>query len=113
VLYPGRSDHPQYALAQQQMKRPSTLISFEIAGGESAAFRFANALKLILISNNLGDARSLITHPATTTHRNLSASDQDLIGVTEGLLRLSVGIEAIEDLKFDIGHAVAVMNANT
>ena len=73
VIYPGRDDHPQAALARRQMKGGGTLIAFEVKGGKAAAFRFANALRIILISNNLGDSKSLITHPATTTHQRLSA----------------------------------------
>ena len=106
VLYPGRSDHPQYELAQRQMKGGSTLIAFEIDGGKEAAFAFENALELILLSNNLGDAKSLITHPATTTHKNLSEEDRDLLGISDGLVRLSVGLEDVGDLTSDIAQAL-------
>lgn len=105
VFYPGRKDHPQYELAQRQMKNGSTMIAFEIEGGKREAFAFENALKIILLSNNLGDAKSLITHPATTTHKNLSEEDRADLGISAGLLRLSVGLEGAEDLMDDIGQA--------
>ena len=105
VLYPGRPDHPQYALAQRQMKGGSTLIAFEVAGGKAGAFRFANALGIIGISNNLGDAKSLVTHPATTTHQRLSQEIREGLGISEGMLRLSVGLEDVEDLIDDLRGA--------
>ena len=102
VLYPGRDDHPQAELARRQMKAGSTLVAFEIDGGKPAAFAFANALRLVLTSNNLGDAKSLITHPATTTHKNLSEEDRAALGITDGMLRLSVGLEDADDLAADL-----------
>ena len=105
ILYPGREDHPQFELAQRQMKNGSTMIAFEINGGKREAFAFENALNIILLSNNLGDAKSLITHPATTTHKNLSEQDRDDLGINAGLLRLSVGLESVEDLVEDIEQA--------
>jgi len=107
VLYPGRADHPQADLATRQMGAGSTMVAFELAGGKAAAFRFENALKLIRISNNLGDAKSLITHPATTTHKNLSAEARADLGIGDGLVRLSVGLEDVEDLVADIDQALA------
>ena len=107
VLYPGRDDHPQAALARRQMKGGGTLVAFEVRGGKQAAFRFANALQLILISNNLGDAKSLVTHPATTTHQRLSAEVRAGLGITDGTLRLSVGLEDVDDLLDDIGQALS------
>ena len=107
VIYPGRPDHPQYALAQRQMKGGSTLIAFEVAGGKAGAFRAANALEVIGISNNLGDAKSLVTHPATTTHQRLSQEVREGLGITEGMLRLSVGLEDVDDLIDDLGRALA------
>ena len=109
VSYPGRDDHPQAALARRQMKGGGTLIAFELRGGKQAAFRFANALGVILISNNLGDAKSLITHPATTTHQRLSAEVRAGLGISDGVLRLSVGLEDVEDLIDDIGQALATL----
>jgi O-succinylhomoserine sulfhydrylase len=108
VLYPGRSDHPQADLAKRQMGGGSTLVAFELAGGKAAAFKFLNALKIIKISNNLGDAKSLITHPATTTHQRLKAEDRAALGITDGLLRLSVGLETPADLLRDVSDAVRV-----
>ena len=107
VLYPGRADHPQTNLARRQMSGGSTLVAFELAGGKAAAFRFLNALRLIKISNNLGDAKSLITHPATTTHQRLKPEVRAELGITDGLLRLSVGLEAPADLLADIDRALS------
>ena len=106
VLYPGRKDHPQYELGQRQMKGASTIVAFEVSGGKSRAFAFENALKIILLSNNLGDAKSLITHPATTTHKNLSEEDRAALCITDGLLRLSVGLEDEDDLIEDLARAL-------
>ncbi len=106
VLYPGRGDHPQAELAARQMAQGSTLLAFELAGGKAASFAFENALRLLKISNNLGDAKSLITHPATTTHKNLSADARAELGINDGLLRLSVGLEDIDDLKDDLDRAM-------
>lgn len=102
VLYPALASHPQHALYQKQMSGGSNLIALDIEGGKTAAFAFMNALKIIDISNNLGDAKSLITHPASTTHSNLSADERTKIGINDGMLRLSVGLESIEDLSADI-----------
>ncbi|MGI3900925.1 MAG: O-succinylhomoserine sulfhydrylase [Janthinobacterium lividum] len=113
VLYPGRPDHPQYALAQRQMKGGSTLIAFEVAGGKAGAFRFANALGIIGISNNLGDAKSLVTHPATTTHQRLSQEIREGLGISEGMLRLSVGLEDVEDLIDDLRGAAEAAAGGT
>ncbi len=107
VLYPGREDHPQHQLARRQMSGFGTLVAFELPGGKASAFRFANALSIIGISNNLGDAKSLITHPATTTHQRLSPQIRAEMGIGEGLLRLSVGLEDVEDLLADLSSALA------
>ncbi len=107
VKYPHRSDHPQFELAKRQMKGGSTLVAFELEGGKPAAFRFENALETILLSNNLGDAKSLITHPATTTHKNLKPEEQVVLGITDGLLRLSIGLEDCDDLCEDLAGACA------
>ena len=106
VLYPGRSDHPQYELAKRQMKDGSTLVAFEVEGGKEAAFRFENALRLILLSNNLGDAKSLITHPATTTHKNLDEADRQTLNINDSLLRLSLGLEDVQDIIEDLDNAL-------
>lgn len=107
VLYPGLESHPQHALAQQQMSGGSTMVSFELAGGKEAAFTFLNALSIIDISNNLGDAKSLTTHPATTTHQRLSDEERAALGISDGLVRVSVGLEDAEDLKEDLARAVS------
>jgi len=106
VFYPGRADHPQYALAKKQMLGGGTLVAFEVAGGKAGAFAFANALTITGISNNLGDAKSLITHPETTTHQRLKPEQRAELGINPGLLRLSVGLEDVEDLIEDLAHAL-------
>jgi len=107
VIYPGRDDHPQAALAKQQMKRGSTLVSFELEGGQEKTFEFLNRLNIIDISNNLGDAKSLITHPTTTTHSSVNDALKAELGITEGLVRLSVGLENVDDLIDDLGSALS------
>jgi O-succinylhomoserine sulfhydrylase len=98
LIYPGRADHPQAKIVQKQMRGGSTLIAFEIGGGKTGAFRFQDALRLVRISNNLGDAKSLITHPATTTHQRLTPEQRAELGISDGLVRLSVGLEHPDDL---------------
>ena len=102
LIYPGRPDHPQAKVAQKQMRGGSTLVAFEVEGGKKGAFRFQDALKLVHISNNLGDAKSLITHPATTTHQRLTPAQRGELGISEGLLRLSVGLEHPDDIIEDV-----------
>ena len=109
VLYPFRKDHPQYELAKRQMKGGSTLLSFEVEGNQAGAFRFANALRLIRISNNLGDAKSLLTHPGTTTHQRFTPEARAEMGIGEGLLRLSVGLEHPDDLIEDLSRGLAAV----
>ncbi|MFP4004923.1 MAG: O-succinylhomoserine sulfhydrylase, partial [Alphaproteobacteria bacterium] len=106
VLYPGREDHPQHALAMRQMKSGGGIVTFFLDGGKEAAFRFVNALRLVDISNNLGDAKSLITHPATTTHQKVPPEEREILGITGAMLRLSVGLEDVEDLKEDLARAL-------
>lgn len=106
VVYPFRADHPQAALAKRQMRGGGSLVSFELKGGKAAAFAVENALGLILISNNLGDAKSLITHPATTTHQRLTEEQQLASGITPGLLRFSAGLEDAGDLIEDLVQAL-------
>ena len=108
VLYPFRRDHPQYELARAQMSGGGGVVTFEVADKE-AAFRFENALRLIDVSNNLGDAKSLITHPATTTHQRLTFEARTALGITEGMLRLSVGLEDPEDICEDLEQALAAV----
>ncbi|AUH62750.1 O-succinylhomoserine sulfhydrylase [Paracoccus zhejiangensis] len=106
VIYPGLPDHPQHALAMEQMGSGGTMLALEIEGGKDAAFAALNRLRLISISNNLGDAKSIVTHPATTTHQRLSDADKAYLGITPGLLRLSVGLEHSGDLIDDLQAAL-------
>lgn len=106
VHYPRLASFPQIELARRQMAAGGTMLSFELKGGKDSAFRFLNALETILISNNLGDSKSLACHPFTTTHQRLSANDKAVQGVTEGLIRLSVGLEDTRDLMDDITQAI-------
>ena len=106
VLYPGRADHPQAEIARKQMSGGGQVVTFEIKGGKAATFRFLNALRIVKISNNLGDAKSLITHPTTTTHQRLKPEARAELGITDGIVRLSVGLEAVEDLRADLDHAL-------
>jgi O-succinylhomoserine sulfhydrylase len=106
LIYPGRADHPQAAIVRRQMTGGSTLLAFEIRGGKAAAFRFQDALKLVRISNNLGDAKSLITHPATTTHQRITQAQRDELGISDGLVRLSCGLEHADDLIEDVVTAL-------
>jgi O-succinylhomoserine sulfhydrylase len=106
VWYPARADHPQHALAMRQMSAGGTLVTFEVAGGKEAAFRVLNTLRLIAISNNLGDARSLVTHPATTTHMRIGPEERARLGITDGVIRLSVGLEDVRDLQADLAQAL-------
>ena len=102
VIYPGRTDHPQAAIVKKQMRAGSTLCSFEVKGGKEAAFRFLNALRLIGITNNLGDAKSLVTHPTTTTHQRLTPDQRGELGIGDGLIRFSAGLEHPDDLIEDL-----------
>jgi O-succinylhomoserine sulfhydrylase len=107
VYYPGRSDHPQAALAKRQMAGGGPLIAFEVKGGKEAAFRFMNALQIFKISNNLGDAKSLVTHPATTTHQRLTQEVRAELGIFDNSVRLSIGLEDAQDLMADLDRALA------
>jgi O-succinylhomoserine sulfhydrylase len=105
VLYPGRSDHPQYEIAQRQMSAGGTILAFDV-GDRAAAWRVLDALQIVDISNNLADAKSLAVHPSTTTHRSTPEADRLAIGLTEGFIRLSVGLEDPSDLSRDLGRAL-------
>ncbi len=109
TIYPGLPGHPQHALAMAQMGAGGTIVSLDLKGGQAAAFAFLNALKIMLISNNLGDARSIATHPATTTHQRLPAEQKVLLGITPGLVRISLGIEDTGDLVADVLGALAMI----
>lgn len=106
LVFPGRADHPQAALVKKQMRGGSTLVGFEVKGGKPAAFRVLNELKLAKISNNLGDAKSLVTHPATTTHQRLKPEDRAALGISEGFIRFSAGLEHVDDLIEDLTAAL-------
>lgn len=107
VIYPGLPGHPQNALVQRQMRgKGGTVLSLDLKGGQAAAFRFLNALEIAVISNNLGDAKSILTHPATTTHQRLPQAQKDALGITPGLVRMSVGIEDSDDLIADVMQAL-------
>ena len=109
VWHPGLVSHPQYELAVRQMKGGGTVVTFEIDGGRDEAFRVLNALEIVDISNNLGDAKSLVTHPATTTHKRIGPEARAGIGITDGVIRLSVGLEDVEDIREDLEKALAAM----
>jgi O-succinylhomoserine sulfhydrylase len=106
MIYPGRADHPQADIVKKQMRGGSTLVALEIKGGKAEAFRFQDALKLVRISNNLGDAKSLITHPATTTHQRLTPAARAELGISDGLVRVSAGLEHRDDLIEDLTQAL-------
>jgi O-succinylhomoserine sulfhydrylase len=108
VLYPFHPDHPQHNLARSQMSGGGGVVTFEVAGGKTGAFRFADALTLIDISNNLGDAKSLITHPETTTHSRIPLEERTELGITPGMMRLSVGLEDADDICEDLEQALKV-----
>ena len=107
VYYPGSESHPQRQLVKRQMSGGGTMLTFDVRGGKAEAFRFLNALRVVKISNNLGDAKSLITHPATTTHQRLTPTAREELGIGDSMVRLSVGLEACEDLARDIEGALA------
>ncbi len=106
LIYPGRTDHPQAAIVKKQMRGGSTLVAFEVVGGKKGAFAFQDALRLVRISNNLGDAKSLITHPATTTHQRITQQQRNELGISDGMVRLSVGLEHADDLVEDVMTAL-------
>jgi O-succinylhomoserine sulfhydrylase len=106
LIYPGRSDHPQAAVVRRQMQAGSNLVAFEVKGEKAGAFRFQDALKLVKISNNLGDAKSLITHPATTTHQRLTPAARGELGISDGMVRLSCGLEHVDDIVEDLVTAL-------
>jgi O-succinylhomoserine sulfhydrylase len=106
IYYPGHESHPQHALAKRQMTSGGTMISFDVAGGKRGAFDVLRALEIVKISNNLGDAKSLVTHPATTTHQRLKEEERAALGIGDGLVRLSVGLEDPDDLAEDLTQAL-------
>jgi len=106
VHYPGLADHPQQGLARAQQKSPGGIVSFEMQGGREAAWRVIDATRMLSITANLGDAKTTITHPATTTHGRLSPEEREAVGIGEGLVRLAVGLEAVEDIQLDLGRGL-------
>jgi O-succinylhomoserine sulfhydrylase len=109
VWYPTRADHPQRDLAVRQMTAGGTVVTFEVTGGKEAAFRVMNAFRLIAVSNNLGDSKSLATHPATTTHMRIGAEERAKLGISDGVIRVSIGLEDPDDLKDDLAQALATI----
>ncbi|MEM9578749.1 MAG: O-succinylhomoserine sulfhydrylase [Pseudomonadota bacterium] len=107
VIYPGLASHPQHELVKAQMGEGGTVLSIDLKGGKDTAFRFLNAVEVGVISNNLGDAKTILTHPATTTHQRLPQEQKDALGITDGLVRISVGIEDQTDLLADLERALA------
>ncbi len=107
VIYPGRKDHPQHALAMKQLSAPGGIVAFDLKAGKWAAFETLNRLRLVDISNNLGDAKSLVTHPATTTHKRIGEAERAKLGIGDGLLRVSIGLEDVEDIIEDLTQALA------
>ncbi|EQD68720.1 Cys/Met metabolism, pyridoxal phosphate-dependent enzyme, partial [mine drainage metagenome] len=106
VHYPGLTTHPQHALARQQQDGYGGIVSFEVRGGQEAAWRVVDATRLISITANLGDAKTTITHPATTTHGRISARQRAEAGIRDGLLRVSVGLESVEDIMTDLARGL-------
>jgi O-succinylhomoserine sulfhydrylase len=109
VWYPTRADHPQRELAMAQMSAGGTMVIFEVKGGKPAAFRLMNAMRLVRVSNNLGDSKSLATHPATTTHMKIGAEERARLGITDGVIRLSVGLEDVRDITADLARGLAAV----
>ena len=107
MIYPGHCSHPQHTLVKQQMGEGGTVLSIDVAGGQEATFKLLNALQIVIISNNLGDAKSIATHPATTTHQRLPEAQKTILGITPGLVRLSIGLEDQADLIADFHQALA------
>jgi O-succinylhomoserine sulfhydrylase len=106
VNYPGLPSHPQHALAMRQQKSGGGVVSFEVKGGREAAWRVIDSTKLLSITGNLGDVKTTITHPATTTHGRIPQATRDAAGVTEGLIRIAVGLEAVVDLKAELARGL-------
>lgn len=108
IFYPGLMSHPQYELAKQQQKSGGGIVSFEVKGGKEAAWRVIDSTRLISITANLGDAKSTLTHPATTTHARISQEARDAAGISNGLLRIAVGLESVQDLQTDLARGLAL-----
>ena len=109
VNYPGLSSHPQYELAKQQQSGFGGILSFEVIGGKEAGWKVVDSTQMISITANLGDTKTTITHPATTTHGRIDPEQKELTGITEGLLRLSIGLENINDIKHDLERGLSIL----
>jgi O-succinylhomoserine sulfhydrylase len=107
VYYPGLASHPLHALASRQQRNGGGIVSFDVRGGREAAWRVVDATRMLSITANLGDTKSTITHPASTTHGRISAEARAAAGIGEGLLRIAVGLEAIEDIKADLARGLS------
>ena len=108
TIYPGLKNHPQYTLAKEQMLKGGSIVTFDIKGDN--AFKFMNSLNIFDISNNLGDTKSLVTHPATTTHRIIGEEGRKILNITDSMIRLSIGLEDVDDLIDDIESALDSIN---
>ena len=106
VYYPGLPSHPQYELARRQQKTGGGIVSFEVKNGKEAAWRVMDSVRMISITANLGDVKSTLTHPATTTHARISQESRDAAGITDGLLRIAVGLEAVKDITADLARGL-------
>jgi O-succinylhomoserine sulfhydrylase len=106
VHYPGLESHPQYALAKKQQRAAGAVLSFEVKGGREAAWKVIDSTRMISITGNLGDVKTTITHPATTTHGRITPEARAAAGITEGLIRVAVGLEAVEDVKADLARGL-------
>jgi O-succinylhomoserine sulfhydrylase len=107
VYYPGRADHPQHRLATAQQRMPGGIVSFEVEGGRAGAWQLIDATRMLSITANLGDVKTTITHPATTTHGRLSAEQRAAAGISDGLIRIAVGLEALDDICADLRRGMA------
>jgi O-succinylhomoserine sulfhydrylase len=106
VRYPFLPSHPQYAIAKKQMRHGGVVVSFELAGGRERATRLLDALALASLTANLGDTRTIVTHPASMTHSKLSEEERVAVGITPGLLRIAIGLEHVDDLRADLAQAI-------
>ena len=109
VYYPGLPSHPQYALAKKQQKTGGGIVSFEVKGGKKNAWHIINSTRMLSITANLGDTKSTLTHPASTTHSRISQDERDAAGITDGLLRIAVGLESVKDIKEDLATGLKTL----
>ena len=105
VYYPGLESHPQHQLAVRQQSAPGGILSFEVNGGQAVAWRLIDALQMLSITANLGDTKTTVTHPASTTHGRLTAKEREVAGISDGLIRIAVGLEDIDDIQADLAQA--------